>query len=163
MLAGTILEPGELAAARTLLRALQQGAQPRIHFQSESDPRRRKIIAELTAAGLRTRIYVGRGRNEVVRQVCLQRLMGDLLSAGAQRLVLETRGRPRDLADLRTIRTVLGSRPRTAGPAYGHLHAYQEPLLWVPDAIAWCYGAGGDWRRRVSPLLDAVIDLGAVP
>lgn len=157
LLAAAILEPAELAAARTLLRALRQGAQSRIHFQTESDVRRRKIIAELVAVGLRTRIYVGGGRDEAVRQTCLQRMVGDLLSAGAKRLVLETRGRREDLADRHTIRTVLGPRPSAAGLEYEHLRAREEPLLWVPDAVAWCYGAGGDWRRRVSPLVDAVI------
>ena len=131
LLAAAVVEPAELATARPLLRALGQGAQPRVHFhtegdfQTEGDACRRKIIAELVAAGLRTRIYVARGRDEAVRR-----------------------------------RTVLGPRPSAAGLEYEHLRAREEPLLWVPDAVAWCYGAGGDWRRRVSPLVDAVINGG---
>jgi hypothetical protein len=25
--------------------------------------------------------------------------------------------------------------------------------LWVSDAVAWCHGAGGDWLRRIAPLV----------
>jgi hypothetical protein len=33
-------------------------------------------------------------------------------------------------------------------------------MLAAADAIAWAYGAGGDWRRRVAPSIDVVVDLG---
>jgi hypothetical protein len=42
----------------------------------------------------------------------------------------------------------------------GQRRVHEEPLLWVPDAIAWAVGRGGDWRRRAEPLLDKVVDLG---
>jgi len=125
-LVATILEPAELAAARALLRALRQGAQPRIHFQSEGDVRRRKIVAELSAAGLRTRVYLARGRHEAARQACLQRMVDDLLAAGIQRLVLETRGRREDATDRHTIRTILESRQHTVRLEYRHLRAQEE-------------------------------------
>ena len=50
-------------------------------------------------------------------------------------------------------------RGRPGAPAYVHLPAHQEPLLWSADALAWAYGAGGDWRRRVDPLLDMAVVL----
>ena len=40
-----------------------------------------------------------------------------------------------------------------------HLSPYEEPLLWVSDAVAWAVGAGGDWRRRVEPMIDEVVRL----
>lgn len=36
---------------------------------------------------------------------------------------------------------------------FGHVGAHEEPLLWVPDAIAWAVGRGGDWRRRARSLV----------
>ncbi|MFD2840633.1 hypothetical protein ACFSYH_08630 [Populibacterium corticicola] len=33
---------------------------------------------------------------------------------------------------------------------------YQEPLLWVADAIAWSYTKGGEWRQRVDPLIAGI-------
>jgi hypothetical protein len=32
----------------------------------------------------------------------------------------------------------------------------KEPLLWLADAIAWSYAKGGDWQRRVNPLISGV-------
>ena len=42
--------------------------------------------------------------------------------------------------------------------SFEHLTPDQDPLLWLPDCLAWPVGAGGDWRRRVEPLL-AVVEL----
>jgi len=33
---------------------------------------------------------------------------------------------------------------------YDHRPNHEEPLLWAADAIAWAFGAGGDWRQRVA-------------
>lgn len=88
-------------------------------------------------------------------------------------MVLESRGLARDALDRRTIAAALrlatgpdiGVSDRTNRRhvlAYVHLAAHQEPALWIPDAVAWCYGAGGEWRRRVSTLVDSVADLGQV-
>jgi hypothetical protein len=43
--------------------------------------------------------------------------------------------------------------------AFRHAGAHEEPLLWLPDAIAWAVGRGGDWRRRAEPLLEKVVEL----
>jgi len=31
-----------------------------------------------------------------------------------------------------------------------------EQLLAVPDAVAWCWVRGGEWRRRVDPVVRLV-------
>jgi hypothetical protein len=54
------------------------------------------------------------------------------------------------------IRAALRARQRP-GPAPS---PDEEPLLWVSDAVAWAMGAGGDWRRRVEPMIDEVVRLG---
>jgi hypothetical protein len=33
-----------------------------------------------------------------------------------------------------------------------------ESLLWIADSVAWCFGAGGEWRKRVDPIT-SVVDL----
>ena len=64
-----------------------------------------------------------------------------------------------DHLDDRVIKAAL-RRIGTGELTFGHASAHEEPLLWVPDAIAWAVGRGGDWRRRAEPLLDKVVDLG---
>ena len=39
---------------------------------------------------------------------------------------------------------------------YEHLSPRMEPLLWIPDAVAWCWAKGGVWKDRVLPLVDGV-------
>jgi len=85
-----------------------------------------------------------------------------LLKQRCQRLVLESRGPSDDHRDARTLAAALAPAPSASGLVYEHLRPYEDPLLWIPDAVSWCYGAGGDWRRRVSPLVERVTDLGAV-
>ena len=42
-----------------------------------------------------------------------------------------------------------------------HLAPDEDPLLWLPDCFAWPVGAGGDWRRRVEPILTGgIVKLG---
>jgi len=45
------------------------------------------------------------------------------------------------------------------GLAYEHIHSSSEPILWISDAVAWSYGAGPDWRRRLDPIIDRVVRL----
>jgi len=36
---------------------------------------------------------------------------------------------------------------------YEHRRAATEQLLALPDAIAWCWANGGDWRRSIDPVV----------
>ncbi|WP_410622993.1 hypothetical protein [Amycolatopsis sp. cmx-8-4] len=51
------------------------------------------------------------------------------------------------------MQLALGVRPSKTELTYEHVDSTAEPLLWISDAVAWCFGAGGDWRRRASPLI----------
>lgn len=66
----------------------------------------------------------------------------DLLAVDCHRLVLESRGPSDDLRGTRTISTALGPAPSKSGLVHEHLRPYEDPLLWLPDAVAWCHGAG---------------------
>ena len=38
---------------------------------------------------------------------------------------------------------------------YRHVTPHEHPLLWVSDAVAWCYSNGGDWIRRVEAIVES--------
>jgi len=80
------------------------------------------IISRMVAAQARVRVYKRSCADgeEIVRQVCLTRLVSDLVIDGAHRLVLDARA-DRDAHDQRTIRAVLGKHPRDLGLTYEHL------------------------------------------
>jgi hypothetical protein len=42
---------------------------------------------------------------------------------------------------------------------FDHRPSRGEPLLWAADAVAWAVGAGGDWKRRIDPVV-TVADIG---
>ena len=68
-----------------------------------------------------------------------------------------------DVSERRHYVLVLDAALRKHGSQtleYRHLSPYEEPLLWVSDAVAWAIRTGGDWRRRVEPMIDEVVRLG---
>ena len=115
-------------------------------------------ICELPVEAL---VYVSDAKSQVqARRACLEAVVADLVGEGAARLVLELSDG--DLAaDRRTlfasVRKYGEDLPGTgASLRYDHLRATAEPLLWVPDAVAWAWSHGGAWGERVSSLVAGV-------
>jgi hypothetical protein len=162
LVAAAVVPPGRLDRLRCLVRNLLLPGERRIHFQAENDSRRRKILGEFVTHGARAQIYLGCGRPDRVRAVCLERLLDDVISWDTRRLVIESRGEA-DATDRALIHRMLtryeSVRERMS---YEHLLPHDDPCLAIPDAVAWAYGAGSDWRRRVAPTVIEVVNLGVV-
>ena len=45
------------------------------------------------------------------------------------------------------------SDSRASEMTFVHVQPHEESLVQVSDAVAWCYSRGGDWQRRVQPLV----------
>lgn len=164
LLAAAIVVPSDLRRLRSLLRGLLLPGQGELHFKKETPQRRKLILSQLSAAGARVRIYRQScsGGPEAARQDCLARLTADMVELNAGRLALDTREN-RDVLDLRTIRAAPGKFPRASQLIYEHLSSVCEPLLWIADAVAWSYGAKGEWARRVGGIVIHVVDLSEEP
>jgi hypothetical protein len=143
--------------AGKLSRGLVMPGQRRIHFKGESDARRAGIVDAILALGVHAFVYdAGRYSDpKRARDACLIRLVDDLASVRAERLVLE-----REDAALKGDNALLYVQVRKVGIddalRYDHMRAYEESLLALPDAIAWCWAKGGHRRRRVRPLVETV-------
>ena len=157
LLVAGAFQPDCLTRARMTLRGLCLAGQRRVHFKDEGSSRRREIISRLELLGAVATVYTSQASGESARQRCLERLVNDLLDIGARRLVLESRASG-DRLDQRVLRAAIGKQPSGTGLTYEHLQPHEEPLLWVPDVVAWCFGNGGDWRRRVAPLVARCVD-----
>ncbi|MCG8917617.1 hypothetical protein L6E12_17685 [Actinokineospora sp. PR83] len=105
----------------------------------------------MVEAPLRARIYFGRGKAEEVRRALLTALVLDLAPDGLARLVLDSRDRVGDHAERASGGDTFG---------FAHLRSHEEPALWVPDVVAWCWGAGGEWRRRIDSIIDHAREVG---
>jgi hypothetical protein len=145
---------------RRSLRALCLPGQRRWHFKHESRPRQRQILDTIVRCdAVRALVYEGSGKELPVRRECLAALVVDLVDRQAGRLVIESR-ETMDQFDRQCLLEIL--RKVSQPMNYVHLKPHEEPGLWLPDAIAWAYGAGGDWRRRIQPLIEPATDLGDV-
>jgi len=154
LIAVTLVRSRDLDAMRSVMRGLVKHGQRRVHFNDESDRRRKDVLARISALGVRAHVWTCKHNNDAVaRSACLVGMIPRLVDLGVARLVLES-CQHQDAAD----RRVLAAGVRKAGGSfmYEHLRPAEDPLLWVSDAIAWSYGAGGEWRRRSIDLIDEV-------
>jgi hypothetical protein len=158
LMAAVLIAPHALHTTRSMMRSLLLPGCRRVHFKTEK-PARRKLIADrLACCDFAVNIYVGRGKSERVRSKLLPLLIEDAIAAGVTRLVLDSRDQVANGRD----RLVIGTRTKAhdAGLVYEHIQSSSEPALWISDAMAWCHGAGGDWKRRIEPVTGSVVDLG---
>lgn len=157
LLTAAVLLPGDLSQVRRQLDELRLPGQRRLHFTKERDSRRRKILSVLARTGVEAVIYDASGyRNPAeARPACLDRLVRDCADRRAELLVLE-----QDDSVLASDRRALYTCVRKAGCGdtlrYEHRHGRHESLLAIPDAVAWCWARGGEWKQRVRPLVSAV-------
>ncbi|MBB4969528.1 hypothetical protein [Saccharothrix violaceirubra] len=157
-LAAAIVDPKDLTVLRKRLGGLLLPGQYELHFKKEMPSRRKEILSRLVEWQAKAVIHQAScGRDvEAARQACVARLAEDLIDVNCVRLVLDSR-EERDVFDMRTIRTTLGKYPRASGFIYEHMSSTRESLLWIADAVAWSHGAGGDWARRVRPVVEEVV------
>jgi hypothetical protein len=158
-LAVAVVETRELDQLRKVIRDVMLPGQRRPHMCRENDKQRKRIIKALTCAGTCVTIYdTSEVRDRPRRDVALERLVDDLAKMGANRLVLE-----RDDSVYDSDRKVIRERSLVAGCqgilGYEHMRAYEELLLAIPDAVAWCVQKGGGWKDKAAPLISEVITL----
>lgn len=152
-----VVVPGDANGLRKEMRGLVLKGQRRIHFTSESDPRRRLILSKLVELEVRAHIVQSTANKQSDgREECLMQLLDLAADNDYTRIILE-RDASIEQADRRILYREVSSRGLRDSVAYGHMGAHDEPLLWIADAIAWSHAKGGDWRRRVEPMVyDAV-------
>lgn len=148
----------DLDDLRKAMRGFILRGQTRIHMAKESDPRRRTICDAICAAGVNATIYDAGQRYKdplAARDACLQALIRDITVGEQTLLVLE-----QDDSIIHWDRQRLIELTRTQGHRdtlrYEHHRAKSELLLAVPDAIAWCWARGGQWKRQIRPVISAV-------
>lgn len=152
-----VVAVGDLTPVRRDLRALRKPGAARIHMATERPQFRRQVLSAINGMPVRAHIYeaaMTARSQRAARNDCLHALVGDLVDLGVDQVVFESCDQDRQ------DRIVMAAALRKAGDyaalSYNPGRPTQEELLWLPDMIAWAHGAGGDWRRRVEPLIDSV-------
>lgn len=150
-----------LSVARRTLGKLILPGQRSIHMKHESSRRRRQIaseVAKLRRIGIGAIVVdAGRGHDaEYVRRDRALRVLVELAAADrVASLVLDLDQTliARDARTLTDARRMMG----TGSITYSHQSLAQQPLLALPDVVAWCWARGGDWRRSISTLITSTI------
>jgi len=160
LMAVVTIEAANIAMPRASLRALLLAGQRKVHTAKESPRRRRAVLdAVVRVEGIHATVIRLRrppGVDHITGRRLLIAASAELVvGAGVTVWTLDDihpaqRNRDRD-----TIGHAL-QRLDARHVAYDHRRSHTEPLLWAADAVGWAVGAGGDWRRRVEPILTVV-------
>jgi hypothetical protein len=157
-LAAAVVPMDKLDQLRKLVGALRLPGQRRIHFTTEGDPRRKTILSVMAAAGACVTIYDASCYTDVkdARDAAMTQLVDDAAKMGARKLVIEL-----DTNVVTSDRKIIRDRAERAGCLdtliYEHRRAREECLLAIPDAVAWAWAKGGNWRQRAKPLVSAAV------
>lgn len=155
-IAAAAVARGDIAGTEKRLRALRMGHRSSLHFHSEGN-RRSQLLREFCQMDVRATVYVMRGhKDRVARPALLRALVGDMVADGAQHLVLE-RDESVEVWDRRTIRERLDKVGGLGKLVYEHKNRNDQPMLWLADAVAWCYQKGNPWKTQVQPIVSGVI------
>jgi hypothetical protein len=155
LVAVPLTDPG---GTRRAVTALILPGQRRLHMVRERDSRRRLILSTFVTIGIEATIYdAGRTypTDREARAACFQALVEDLAGGGDTRLVIEQDDSLVSLDNQWLIELTRATGQRDT-LLYEHQRASSDSLLAVPDALAWAWAKGGDWRRRAGPLIAAV-------
>lgn len=152
----TVADP---AAVNRVIRGLVQPGNRRLHMVDERPRHRPAIVAAVVGTPIRATIYEAARSyrtDREARSACLAGLIEDLaVDMGDVQLVIE-----QDDSLVRTDRHELYQLVRQARLAdrieYHHRRAHEDPLLAVPDLVAWCWVRSADWRRRIAPIVGQV-------
>ena len=148
MVAAAVIPTDDREVRRAVAELLLPG-QRRLHMKNESDRRRRKILSVVADLSLTARLYDAGAASRpqlVRRRACIDAIVLEATQANHGHLVFE-----QDESLVRADREALIEAIRAARAThltYEHRQARDELLLAIPDALAWAWAKGGDWRRR---------------
>jgi len=160
LVAGIVL-PADSTAIRKEMRKLVAPGQSRVHMKHEKVPRQHLIVAKLVALDLRVVIYEAdrrvHGTDIACRKACLEQLVAEHATT-CESVVFDS-----DPSQDGRDRQILVEQTRRHGcrdtMSYEHSKATVEPLLAIPDVVAWSWARDGDWRRRIRPIVERVVQV----
>jgi hypothetical protein len=139
-LAAVLADPLGCEDLRGALRALTARRVVRLHWVAESAKRRDLIAQVISDMDVAAIVTVGspveRLKQERARRCCLERLLHELDLLGVSQVWLESRAPAQDQRDLRLIDSARGKGLISRAMSVDFARPMQEPMLWLPDAIA---------------------------
>lgn len=160
ILAVFVIPMAEYGRARAKLWSLAQaiGRTPP-HFHSLRPAQRNQVMKFLAEEFPKSvTLHISGARySSSARQHCIESAINQLAAFNIDRFVLE-QDRTIEKLDRSTIHSALSRSGHLGALEYGHADARNEPCLWVPDAVAWCWQRGGQMKETARPVIADVID-----
>jgi hypothetical protein len=155
ILAAVVVESGEVqTAVSALLAAMKPRSAKKLHWTESDSPHRMRLVSVLACqpisfTGVVT-VTDPQVKSERRRRLTLERLVFELLMAGVDHIVLESRG-PADKKD-RAHLDALRSRRLIGRIRVDHVAGAAEPMLWAADAACGAINQDrrGDQAYRVA-------------
>ncbi|WBQ05833.1 hypothetical protein [Kribbella sp. CA-293567] len=139
-LASVITDPAKEDDLRDAVRALREKKLVRLHWAMESAKRRDLIVHAIGELGVAAIVALGspvhRQKQERARRCCLECLLYELERFGVDQAWFETRAAVQDRRDLRLVDSAREKGLISRQLSVGFAQPTQEPLLWLPDAVA---------------------------
>lgn len=151
LLAAAVTETARCEEIRQTVRSLRHGREKRLHWYDQEPTRHTKIAETIGALGMAATVVIGtplHRRSERARRKCMESLLPRLESMGVDRVVLEARTPSQNVLDEQHLLGMRGRRLITRALWVEIARSVDEPLLWVPDAIAGAYGAARTTGQR---------------
>lgn len=140
---------------RVQLRRQLRKRQRSIHFTNERQEARKAFLATMIAMPVTAKVYHANAGPKDACPQCLRRLAESVRASTCRRLVLDRNDSVVKI-DRQVLQQVLG---RGWEGTYDHLRDHEEPLLWLADAISWCWNKGGKWRSSLSEIEVKAVEL----
>jgi hypothetical protein len=148
ILASVVCDATECEPVRDLLRSLLHGKEPRLHWRDEDSRRRTKIAAAIGSIDMAAVVVIGvpmaKRRQERARRICMETLMPALDELGVTRVFLEARTPSLVTKDRQQVANLGGKKLISKSLRVTSARPLDEPMLWVPDAVAGAVGAARD-------------------
>lgn len=170
VLVAAVADPSACEPVRDSLRALVPRGAGRLHWRDESDQRQEAITAAIVRCDLFCTVVIGapidQRRQERARRKCMTRLLHELEQLGVSCVWLESRTATLNRKDLHLVDALRGERAISRGLRVEFGRPLEEPMLWVPDAVAGAVSAArkgtdtrGNRERLGQMVTEYVIDL----
>ena len=144
MMAAVQIEGAEAKPALRVLSDLRMKGQQHVHFVNEGASRKRRILSEIAKIDLHCTFLVTEQKDEKqARQACFDALIRSLKKSEGYLIIIDS-DENHLVSDKQVIRSALEKRGLTSLVTYRHERSRSQPLLWLPDILAWTFTRSGD-------------------
>jgi hypothetical protein len=147
------VEHGAVAVVRRQLRSCAPRGATRRHFYTESPNVKQKMLDTFRSLpGTEVLVWTETRTGSTVRRRAraIEGLVALLLARGLDRVVFDHVHASQQREDRQTLARALRASPLGRAVTYSHEPAQScEPMLWIPDAAAWCAHRTDRWHREL--------------